>query len=79
MTLFCSNKNPKCSKNNYKVDILFIPHVSHWLLVRDRGSVCCLCSQTNRAATIWNVAGHEQSGAKDLWMAAHLQLSEPAQ
>lgn len=39
----------------------------------------CTWSQADRTTTIWNIAGHEQSGVRVLCMTAHLQLKEPAQ
>lgn len=46
--------------------------MDHWE-AREVFFVCVSCtwSQTDREATIWNIAGHQQSGERNLWMAAH--------
>ena len=49
--------------------------MSHWGRIGEVFFVCgsCARSQADKAATMWNIAGHKQRGERDLWMAAHQQ------
>lgn len=65
----------------YIMDHCYGSVMDHWGGIGEVISVCgsCTWSQAYRAATIWNIAGGEQSGDRKLWMTAHPQLNEPHQ
>lgn len=58
------------------ISCLFYTSVtSHWGRIEEVFfSLWWLCmDQADKAATMWNIAGHKQRGETDLWMTAHEQ------